>query len=1151
MVGSKVTKRVSTIFVVAVLIYCLGFSTVSAAYGPVGFNQGTVSNIVLFIDFADEQTFYSMDTSYYDGILNSNSDSLKNYYSEVSRNQLTINSYFPNSTATIQPYRATENFGYYQPYSDTNTIGYTSILTDGRARIMQLFDDTVAHYKTSIESLGVNVDIDNNGYVDSIMFLVPGSGVDYLSAHMTYYDSISTKVSGANISNSMVINNRYFSDNATRPIQHEYIHNLGTPDFYAPQLTPAYKPTGAFEMADNGYGHPTMYTKKYFLGWIDDEFPEITTSQTGYELNPVTSQTNNVLKIKSPYSNSEYFLVEFRKKEGVFESKLPAEGLLVYRINKLKSLQGNFSAQTHSELEVYAFRTDGTINDAGYIPPTNGDPQMTLSQESGRTSLGNDTNPRLFLSNGNFAGITISNVSSSAGSTMTFDIDIVELEKPVINGATDNNIGTTLSVSNPEANVLYTWETSSDNVNFTVVESNSQTYQLTRNDSSKYIRVKAVGDGVNTPIQPKYSDSIQLNDFGEYIVNVVGGTGSGSFKKDATVTITATVPSDQDFDYWQTTSNAVVFADRNSETTTFSMPSENVTVTAVFKDKVPTVTSVTVSPTSRTIQVDTDYTFSASVLGENNPSQAVTWSVSGNNSGGTTINESGKLHIADDETASTLTVTATSTVDNTQNGNATVTVSSTPVDVGTPTDIVVTPSTARIKTGNSFDFSAVVNGDNEPSQEVTWSIENNTSNDTTVDNNGNVTIGSDEVATTINVIATSVIDTSISGSATVTVVNPASAPEKPVFRTNLPNTKSATQGSRLSLDVTVSISDNGRLTYQWYKDDELIEGETNNHLSFASVTLEDAGDYHVLVTNTLNGLSETVSSNNCTVTVNKKTPSGGGGGGGGGTLKPIKEEPKDAVLPSESKSNLINADDVKVTFSSSTSGIIATVTKYSSKVDDALKNKLTTSSESNKSLLDDILNIALSNNGNSVYQVDEPFKATIDISKLGLTETQLKKLTAVYYDAALKSYVQIGGEVSADGKSFTFSYTKAGNYGLIVSNDLRKIELTIDDTVYSVNGVSQSNDVAPIIQGGRTLVPIRVISESLGANVTWNADTRTVTVIKDGKTLTMTIGEPLPSNMGTPEIINGRTYVPIRYIAEQLGANVIWDNVNRSITIYN
>ena len=88
----------------------------------------------------------------------------------------------------------------------------------------------------------------------------------------------------------------------------------------------------------------------------------------------------------------------------------------------------------------------------------------------------------------------------------------------------------------------------------------------------------------------------------------------------------------------------------------------------------PTVTAVTVTPATTDVQKGTTQQFTATVNGENDPAQTVTWALDGSHADGTSISESGLLTVASDETEATLTVKATSTVDDSVSGTATVTV---------------------------------------------------------------------------------------------------------------------------------------------------------------------------------------------------------------------------------------------------------------------------------------------------------------------------------------------------------------------------------------------------------------------------------------------------------------------------------------------
>ena len=83
----------------------------------------------------------------------------------------------------------------------------------------------------------------------------------------------------------------------------------------------------------------------------------------------------------------------------------------------------------------------------------------------------------------------------------------------------------------------------------------------------------------------------------------------------------------------------------------------------------------------------------------------------------------------------------------------------------------------------------------------------------------------------------------------------------------------------------------------------------------------------------------------------------------------------------------------------------------------------------------------------------------------------------------------------------------------------------------------------------RTMVPLRFIAETFGADVSWAQDTKTVTIVIDGKVLTMRINQDLEGFGAAPIISNGRTMVPISYISKELGANVIWVPSTKTVAI--
>ena len=101
----------------------------------------------------------------------------------------------------------------------------------------------------------------------------------------------------------------------------------------------------------------------------------------------------------------------------------------------------------------------------------------------------------------------------------------------------------------------------------------------------------------------------------------------------------------------------------------------------------------------------------------------------------------------------------------------------------------------------------------------------------------------------------------------------------------------------------------------------------------------------------------------------------------------------------------------------------------------------------------------------------------------------------------------------------------------------------------SVGNNAITNDVAPVIRNNRTMVPVRVIAEALGSKVSWNEATKEVTLLVDGKEIKMIINKIMEGYDVAPTIINDRTFVPIRFVANALGANITWDDATRTVAI--
>lgn len=107
-----------------------------------------------------------------------------------------------------------------------------------------------------------------------------------------------------------------------------------------------------------------------------------------------------------------------------------------------------------------------------------------------------------------------------------------------------------------------------------------------------------------------------------------------------------------------------------------------------------------------------------------------------------------------------------------------------------------------------------------------------------------------------------------------------------------------------------------------------------------------------------------------------------------------------------------------------------------------------------------------------------------------------------------------------------------------------------------INYVPITSGAKPMISKGSTLVPIRIISETLGANVQWNPKTKQVSISNPDTTIHMTIGNPkvkvndeLQTISAPPIIHKGSTMLPIRFVGEALDSMVNWDSQTRTVSV--
>ncbi len=218
--------------------------------------------------------------------------------------------------------------------------------------------------------------------------------------------------------------------------------------------------------------------------------------------------------------------------------------------------------------------------------------------------------------------------------------------------------------------------------------------------------------------------------------------------------------------------------------------------------------------------------------------------------------------------------------------------------------------------------------------------------------------------------------------------------------------------------------------------------------------------------------------------------------------------------------------------------------------------------------LQDAVN-AVENGGTITIVKNDTYEATTTAAKSfnivkdgGVTDASWKLTVIKKSSGSSSSGGSSGGGSSSSGGGSSSTKTDTDKKAEDVKQDETKDEakgdeiakkmtilMQIGSNVTIVDGTAKTGDVAPVIRNSRTLVPIRMITEALGGQVAWNAETKAVTLTIDGKEIQMVVGQTLAKYGVAPEIIGDRTFVPVRFVTDELGATIAWDDATKGITI--
>lgn len=419
-------------------------------------DHNEVTNLVIFIYFNDENVEDFLASVTKNGIVekfNGGSDSLYNYYHTISYGTFSAHSYSPtvynpyNGTHMYFTYKAPYARSYYQNVSaESGTARYDpeSILLNG----------AVSAADEYITDSDLNLDVNDDGLVDSVSFVVsgtynnPGDWGKLMWPHAWELNRISnissSKCDSATINGLNVGNYTFtFVGNFTLGlIAHEFGHLLGLPDLYHYEYDTKYLPVGYWDLMHLECSRPQFmltYMRYKYLNFVSkNQIKELTSSGT-YSLTPTALSTaDDLLAYKISISATESVWIEYRTaNQFSYDAELPGSGLIVYRINN--TVTGNTDGKHHSIFnpdEIYIYRPDCAPLS---VKSTSEKEKYNLARAAvslknvnfksiGSSSATGIYNSNcIYLTNGSNTGISLT-IDEESDDSITFTIDLGEYD---------------------------------------------------------------------------------------------------------------------------------------------------------------------------------------------------------------------------------------------------------------------------------------------------------------------------------------------------------------------------------------------------------------------------------------------------------------------------------------------------------------------------------------------------------------------------------------------------------------------------------------------------------------------------------------------------------------------------------------------------
>ena len=369
-----------------------------------GYNHGTMNNVVIFIRFSNETSCTSTSFSSIDAMFNDSTAgavSMFNYFWHTSYHNLRIiTQYYPAPSGnTVLSYQDSHPRSYFMPYNaTTNPNGYSGD-TERRQREFTLLENAVNWVNTySPVPSNVDIDMDNDNYVDNICFVVSGTYTgwnDLLWPHKWNLYDRNVYLNGKRVFTFNLqlagSGTHYFS---VSTFCHEMTHTLGAPDIYHYYNYTEVSPGGSWDLMNSNQTPPQQsnsFFKYNYLNWFDS-IPLIEDSGR-YTMSSLATGPNHAYKIASSNPH-EWYILEYRNNADTFDSSIPNRGMLIWRYNDLPTADNAMFNFTDTLNQLWLFRPNSNID------TVNGTISSAAFGVNNRNHFDSTSNPRPYLCDG-------------------------------------------------------------------------------------------------------------------------------------------------------------------------------------------------------------------------------------------------------------------------------------------------------------------------------------------------------------------------------------------------------------------------------------------------------------------------------------------------------------------------------------------------------------------------------------------------------------------------------------------------------------------------------------------------------------------------------------------------------------------------------